>query len=204
MVGIKEGASLITLILGLVSGIGFGLIIFKVGASKYDDILNMLRLKNLKILKFMITTVVVASIGIYAMEGAGMIALSVKPVWLWAQIIGGGIFGIGFAVSGYCPGTSMVAIGEGKKDAIFTVLGGLVGAAVFAHFWPWLSTNIINPGDLGSITVSSALSISNWSAVLLVAAVFGGILVAVEFFERRSDTVEQSQKNLKEAKASAK
>lgn len=183
----KEGTSFFVLFLGLITGIGFGLAIFKIGASLYDNILGMLRLKNLKILKFMLTAVIVASLGIHIFHTAGLLDLTLKPVWLWGQIIGGLIFGVGFALLGYCPGTAVVAAGEGKKDAVFGVLGGIVGAAVFAHLWPWLSSTIINPGDMGKITLSSVLHIHPWFSFLILAIIFWAVLFIVEKYETKTN-----------------
>lgn len=182
----KEGTPFIVLFLGLITGIGFGFVIFKIGASLYDNILGMLRLKNLRILKFMLTAVIVASLGIHIFHTTGLLDLTLKPVWLWGQILGGLIFGVGFALLGYCPGTAVVAAGEGKKDAVFGILGGIIGAAVFAHLWPWLSKTIINPGDMGTITLSSALGTHPWFSFIIFAVVFGGVLILVEYIENKN------------------
>jgi uncharacterized protein len=190
MDNIRVGASLLTLFLGLITGTAFGLVIYKVGASKYENILAMLRLKKMMILKFMMVTVIVASIGVYALAEAGVISLTIKPVWLAAQITGGALFGIGFALLGYCPGTAVVAAGEGKKDALFGVLGGIFGSALFAHFWPSLSATLIK--DSGPLTVPSALSISNWSGVVLMVAMFGAVLLGLEALESKKSGSQKS------------
>ncbi|MCA1755795.1 MAG: YeeE/YedE family protein [Spirochaeta sp.] len=156
---LMEGTSFSVLLLGLITGIAFGLAIYKAGASQYDKILGMLRLKDFAILKFMLTTIIVAGIGVHVLFGMDMIDLSLKPVWIWAQLLGGIIFGVGFALLGYCPGTGVIAAGEGKKDAAFGIVGGLVGAGIFAHFWPALSASIIEPGNIGTVTLSSALGV---------------------------------------------
>lgn len=184
---IMEGTRFSVLMLGLVTGIAFGLAIYKVGASQYDKILGMLRLKNFAVLKFMLTTVIVAGIGIHVLFGVGMIGLTLKPVWIWAQLLGGIIFGVGFALLGYCPGTGIIAAAEGKKDAAYGILGGLVGAGLFAHFWPTLSAFIIEPGNIGTVTLSAALGIPVWTSVVILVVMFGAVLLAVEYVEAKKN-----------------
>jgi uncharacterized membrane protein YedE/YeeE len=75
------------------------------------------------------------------------------------MIIAGLIFGVGFAVSGYCPGTALVAAAEGKPDAWVTVLGGLFGALVFAFIVPDLETVLFSFGQYGPVTIHEWLGI---------------------------------------------
>jgi uncharacterized protein len=173
---IRVGTPLGVLLLGLIAGTAFGFVIFKSGASRYEKILKMLLIKDLSIAKFMMTTVMVASVGIFLAERTGMITLTIKPTQLLAQIVGGLIFGVGFALLGYCPGTAMVALGEGKKDAGYGILGGLFGAAVFAHFYPALERLIIAPADFGKLTVPGALGVSYGLGVVILLVVFGASL----------------------------
>ena len=67
------------------------------------------------ILKFMLTAIFVGCVGIYLLKDLGLVNLSIKSTVLGATIIGGLIFGIGWGLLGYCPGTSMGAVGEGRE-----------------------------------------------------------------------------------------
>lgn len=185
---VRTGTPLSVLILGLITGIAFGFVIFKVGAARYDRITKMLLLKDFTILKFMMTAVMVASVGIFLTDSVIYIA----PLQLMRLIVGGLIFGVGFALLGACPGTVLVAMGEGKKDAWYGVLGGLIGAAVFAHFYPPLNELLIKPFNYGKMTIHGSLGIGYGLGVVLLLIVFGGsILIINKLTAAKSGTQNQ-------------
>lgn len=173
-VGIVGGSDARAIIFGLLTGIAFGAILQRVGASSYAMIVNMLRLKDLTIMKFFFLAVGVGSLGIYVTESLGTVHIGIAPLYLVGIIVGGLIFGVGWAVSGYCPGTSLVAMGEGKIDAAITVLGGLVGALALALVWDWVEPNLVEPLNYGSKSLPDVLGVKP----LLVATVLTAVFVA--------------------------
>ena len=98
------------------------------------------------ILKFMLTAIFVSSVGIYLLKDLGLVKLSIKSTVLGATIIGGLIFGLGWGLLGYCPGTSMGAIGEGRWDGLWGLLGMLAGAAVYAEAYPLMKRTVLTWG----------------------------------------------------------
>lgn len=174
------GSPFSILFLGLITGIAFGFVIFKYGASRYENILNMLRLKDFGLLKFMMTAVMVASVGIFLMDGVIYIA----PAQILRLAAGGLIFGVGFALLGACPGTVLVSFGEGKKDSWYGILGGLLGTAVYAHIYPAMDKMFIAPVNLGNMTVHSLLGVSYVVGVIVLVAVFGGSIVLINKLTR--------------------
>ena len=112
------------LVWGLVFGILFGFLLQKGGATKYDIIIGQLLLSDFTVLKIMLSAVLTGMIGIYLMKALGWVELNPKSGSMGSNIIGGLIFGVGFAVLGYCPGTIAGAIGNGYLDAL---AGGLAG-----------------------------------------------------------------------------
>ncbi|MDO8735724.1 MAG: YeeE/YedE thiosulfate transporter family protein [Thermoleophilia bacterium] len=173
-VGIVGGSDARAIIFGLLTGIAFGAILQRVGASSYALIVNMLRLKDLTIMKFFFLAVAVGSLGIYVTESFGTVHIGIAPLYLVGITVGGLIFGVGWAVSGYCPGTSLVAMGEGKTDAAITVFGGLVGALALALTWDWIEPNLVQPLNYGPKSLPEVLGVKP----LLVAVVLTAIIVA--------------------------
>jgi hypothetical protein len=94
------------LIYGLVTGILFGFFLQRAQVLRYDKKIGALRLIDMTILKFMLTAIFVGSVGIYLLKDLGLVKLSVKSTILGATIIGGLIFGLGWGLLDYCPGTS--------------------------------------------------------------------------------------------------
>ena len=170
------------LLYGLVTGILFGFLLQKGRVLRYDKQLGALRLMDMTIVKFMLSTVLVGMVGVYILKDLGLVRLSVKPTNLGANIIGGLIFGAGWGLLGYCPGTSAGALGEGRWDSLWGILGMLVGAAVFAEVYPALKTSILTWGKLGKITLPQVLGVNHW---VIVPIFIVGALALFRWFEKK-------------------
>jgi len=89
-------------------------------------------------------------------------------------VVGGALFGIGWAVMGFCPGTSVGAVGEGRWHALFAVAGMIAGAAVYAELYPFFKATVLSWKDYGKIGLPEGLGVSPWVIVTLFwAAVIG-------------------------------
>jgi len=74
---------------------------------------------------------------------------------------------------GYCPGTSMGALGEGRWDALWGILGMVVGAGLFAEAYPVLKKTVYTWGTPGRITLPQVLGVSHWVIIpLFIAGAF--------------------------------
>jgi len=154
------------LIFGLFMGIIFGFLLQKGGAAKYDIILGQLLLKDFTVIKIMLSAVVTGMIGIYILKGLGLVQLHPKPGSIGMTVVGGLIFGMGFAVLGYCPGTISAAIGQGNLDALFGgFIGILIGSGIFAHLYPNLQ-GILKKGWFGDITIPEYFKVNPWMVIL--------------------------------------
>jgi uncharacterized protein len=158
----------------LLVGVAMGVLLQRVGASSPALIARNLRLENLSIIKFMATTIGVGTVVVYF---AGLwlpMHLSIRPAYVLGVLAGGLVFGVGFGVGGYCPGTCVVGLGEGRKDALFAVVGGIFGALVFTLLYDTLLAPMVRVLDLGKLTLPGVLHLP----VLLVAVLLGAFLLA--------------------------
>ncbi|MFO7813893.1 MAG: YeeE/YedE thiosulfate transporter family protein [Pelovirga sp.] len=163
----KTETKISALLMGLLFGIVFGFLLQKGGATKYDVIVAQLLLSDFTVLKIMLSAVATGMIGIYAMKTMGWIKLSIKSGSLGKNIIGGLIFGVGFAVLGYCPGTIAGAVGNGYLDAIVGGLVGIViGSGLFAALYPKLKSGILAKGDFGELTFPQYFKVNDWVVVI--------------------------------------
>jgi uncharacterized membrane protein YedE/YeeE len=167
---------------GLITGILFGFLLQKARVIRYDKQLGALRLMDMTIVKFMLSTVLVAMVGTYLLKDAGLVKLSIKPTLLGAVILGGLLFGIGWGLLGYCPGTALGALGEGRFDALWGILGMLVGAGLYAEAYPFLKKTVLTWGDLGKLTLFQVLGVNHWVIIPIIVA--GGLLL-FRWFEKR-------------------
>lgn len=160
---------------GLITGAIFGFLLQKGQVLRYDKQVGALRLLDMTIMKFMLSAILVAMIGLYALHGYGLVKFSIKSAIIGGNVIGGLLFGIGWAVVGYCPGTAVGALAEGRWDALFGLAGMLLGAAVFAEVYPQVNATILTWGNYGKITIPSALGVNPWPVIAVLAALFLGI-----------------------------
>ena len=170
------------LIYGLATGIIFGFLLQKGRVIRYDKQVGALLLRDMTIVKFMLTTIIVAMVGVYLLVDLGLAKLSLKATVLGANIIGGLIFGVGWGILGYCPGTQMGALGEGRWDALWGIFGMLAGAALFAEFYPTLKATVLTWGDLGKITIPQVLNINHWPVIVVMVVLS---VVLFRWFEKK-------------------
>ncbi len=169
------------LFFGLGFGILFGFLLHKGGATKYDIILGQLLLTDFTVLKIMLSAVATGMIGVYFMKSMGWVSLSLKSGSVGMNVIGALIFGVGFAVLGYCPGTIAGAVGNGYLDAITGgVAGIIIGTWVFAVMYPKLKDGILKKGEFGDITFPGLFKVNDWVVVVPAVALIIFVLYLIE------------------------
>lgn len=122
----------------------FGFILQRVGATDFDAIANMFLLEDLHLAGVIGVAVVVAGLGLGWVRRARSGALSryadaiaVKPMKP-GLVVGAMLFGVGWAITGTCPGTGLAQLGEGKLMALFTLAGMFIGAAAYLRVGRWV------------------------------------------------------------------
>ncbi len=127
-----------TIILALVIGGLFGFVLDRVAATNPQFIIKMLNLTNLHLAKVILLAIGVGSILMFGGQMLGIVDvgnMSVKTAYV-GVFFGGILLGIGWTLSGYCPGTGVAAAATGRKDALFFIAGGLLGAAAYMATYP--------------------------------------------------------------------
>jgi uncharacterized membrane protein YedE/YeeE len=166
------------IILAIVLGCLFGFALHRVGASNPQNIINMLRLTDLHLMKVILFAIAISSAILFAGLAIGFIEpshLDVKTMY-WGVIAGGVILGIGWALAGYCPGTGVAALGDGRKDAIFFIIGGLVGAFLYMVVYSQLKGSVLLEKILGGNAMLASSPNEKFDAVITGVP---GIVVAL-------------------------
>ncbi|HNQ47027.1 MAG TPA: YeeE/YedE thiosulfate transporter family protein [Syntrophorhabdus sp.] len=167
------------LVYGLITGIIFGFLLQKGRVIRYDKQIGALRLIDLTIVKFMLSSILIAMVGVYILKDLGIAKLSIKTTILGGNIVGGLLFGIGWGLFGYCPGTAVGALGEGRWDVVWGLLGMLAGAAIYAEAFPFMKRTVLTWGNYGKITLPQIFGVNHWVVILilwiLVIIMFWGI-----------------------------
>ena len=169
------------LILGLFFGTVFGFLLQKGGVAKYEVLMGALFLTDFTVMKIMLTAIATGMIGIFSMHTCGLVELHVKPTRYAANILGGLIFGLGFGLLGYCPGTGAAALGQGNYDAIAGVLGLLVGSYLYAEMSGFLDSTVQKWGNRGKILLPDMINVSRGVFIVGFVLFLG---VTLYFLER--------------------
>lgn len=173
-------------------GIGFGFFLEQAGFGNARKLALQFYFRDLTVFKVMFTAIVTAMTGLLVLSAAGWLDMGlvyINPTYLWPGVAGGLIMGFGFIIGGYCPGTALVGVATAKVDALFSVLGGLLGMAIFAEVIPaaWFSTfyALETEGFSGRLTLPAWLGTRPGVVGFGVLLIALGGFVAAEWAERR-------------------
>lgn len=171
-------------LLAVLFGIAFGFILQRTGALEYGNILKTLRLQDLKIAKFMFMAIAVSAVGVFSLTSIGYMSLDLIPYNLVGSLLGGLIFGIGFALTGYCPGTSIGAWAEGKKDAGYVMIGGMAGMLVYTLYQNQITVYLL-PFQKGEMTLADLLPIDSVALAGIYSFLIGLTLYLIDTMEEK-------------------
>ncbi|MDR3522304.1 MAG: YeeE/YedE thiosulfate transporter family protein [Acidocella sp.] len=163
---------------GVALGIGFGFVLENAGFGNPEILTGQLRFTNWSVFQTMFTAIIVSSILLNVAAFFGVVSFSnifIPSVLFWGTLLGGMCVGIGFAVGGYCPGTSIVGFMSGRVDAIVFLIGIGAGTLVFNMIYPIIGSWIYTQAGPDALTVPQLLHIPAWAVIALLAAVLLGV-----------------------------
>ena len=176
-----------SLVVAFAIGIAFGFFLERAGFGSAKKLVSQFYLNDLAVFKVMFTAIVTAMLGVFYLSWAGVVDLSLvslTPTFLWPQIAGGLVLGLGFVIGGYCPGTSMVAMATGRVDAMVFVAGVFAGVFAFGESFPFVKP-FYESGAMGTLTLPKAFHLPYGLVVLLVVLMALGGFAGAEWVERR-------------------
>jgi len=177
------------ILLALILGGLFGAVLDRIGATNPNYIIKMLNLTDLHLMKTILFGIGFASILLFGGLMLGLVDvghMSVKDAYL-GVFLGGLLLGTGFAVAGYCPGTSLTAAATGRTDAIVFVVGGLVGAAAYMGSYAAVeSTGVLQPllggkATLGTVAGAKFPALIPGVSGEILGLIMGLVLVVIAF-----------------------
>ena len=167
-------------------GVGFGFVLERAGFGRATTLAAQFYGRDNRVLKVMFSAIATATVGLGLLGGVGLVelgALSIPGTFLWASVGGGLLLGAGFVVSGYCPGTAIVATGSGNVDGLWSLGGVMAGALLFALLWPSME-GLYGAAEMGTLTLPGVLGTSWAPVAAAVAAMAIGAFAGAEWLER--------------------
>lgn len=168
---------------GFIIGAFFGAFLYLGGLADPDKIVGTLRLKDFHALRTIAVFVLVGILGTWILEMGGIAHLNVKPAAMVPVLLGGALLGIGFGLTGYCPGTGLACAASGRIDALVTVIGMLVGALVFILIYPTVALPLEQIMNYGKVRLPEITGMSKTIWVLVLVG--GGTLALVLTRDKR-------------------
>ena len=174
---------------GLVCGVLFGFALENAGFGSPAKLTAQFRLTDWSVFKVMFTAIVVAAVGLWALRVFGLLeadSLFVPQALVMASAVGGALIGLGFAIGGYCPGTSMVGMASGRLDALVFVLGLFIGTTAFAGFYGDAIRTMMAIGEMiDGDTFADVYGIADPIMLAIMAVFLVGVFYLGSWFERR-------------------
>lgn len=174
--------------LALLIGVAFGASLEAAGLGNANKLAGQFTLRDFSVVKVMFSAILTAMLGTFWLGRLGVIALAalyVPDTFLVPQIVGGLIFGIGFVLSGLCPGTSCVAAASGRGDGLASVAGLFAGMLLtglaLPRFEPFYRSTAF-----GALTLPGAAGLPYGVVVAAVVLVGLASFLLIERWEGRS------------------
>lgn len=159
---------------GLIIGGLVGACLYKANMLNYDEQVSSMILKKMGLLKFFMAAQMSSLITLSALRMLGLSGMISHSALNWFNAVAGGlIFGIGWGILGYCPGTCSGAIGSGKVDGLFGLVGIICGSVLYAFMFPFVASISVH-FLVGNIGISSPLwlGISTLFIVIVYLMIF--------------------------------
>jgi uncharacterized protein len=172
----------------LAIGVAFGFTLERAGMGNAKKLVGQFYLTDMTVFKVMFSAILTAMLGVFWLSRLGVLDISriyVPETWLLPQLVGGLVFGVGFAAAGLCPGTSCVSAATGRVDGMAAVAGMFAGVLLTGALFSRLEA-FYERTPRGALTLPTALSMPVGVIVLAVVVLaLSGFQVA-EWLERRA------------------
>lgn len=175
------------LLIAAIIGMAFGAALERAGLGDPVKLAGQFYLRDFTVVKVMMSALITAMLGAFWLGRLGLVDLGgfyVPETWLLPQLVGGLIFGVGFVLSGLCPGTSCVALASGRVEGAATMLGLLAGVTLTGLAFPAIET-FYDTTARGALTLPELTGLPYGVVVALVTVMGLAMFAAITRFEAR-------------------
>jgi uncharacterized protein len=161
------------IVAGFAIGIAFGACLERSGLGSARKLMGQFDLTDLAVFKVMFSAIVTAMLGLFWLSRLGLLDVQkvyLPDTFLLPQLVGGALFGVGFALAGLCPGTSCVAAATGRLDGV-AVMVGMFGGVLAAGLALPVVQRLYLTTARGGLTLPRLLGIPEGVVILVVTGV---------------------------------
>lgn len=171
----------------IILGFGFGFFLEQAGFGSAKKIAGVWYGYDFAVIRVMFTAIIVSLFGLALFHYLGILNFEmvyINPTYVLPQIVGGFIFGIGFNVGEYCPGTSAVSCATGKIDGIIYLLGFVVGVIVFSAIYP-LIAGFAESTNMGRVVLSDVIPVPAGMLIFAIALISIGAFALTHHLDKK-------------------
>ncbi len=168
-------------------GILFGAALERAGFGSSRRLTAVFYFTDMAVVKVMFSAMITAMLGLVLFSGLGLLPpeqMYYLPTVYGAHLVGGLLFGVGFVMGGWCPGTAAVGAASGKLDALLFLGGGLLGSLIFNEAYTWVQP-LSTWGEAGVVFLYQLVGFSQGGFALLLTLAAVAVFWGCELVERR-------------------
>jgi len=169
---------------GLLVGIAFGIPASLWGIGNPETVIRTGRLVDRLLIGCFASVTAFGAVLLYGLHAVGLpMHFDPKPLYVYSGAIGGVNFGIGAAIGGYFPGTEWIALGEGRRDALYAIPGGLMGAAAWTLIYQTtVGQLLVSSANVGEMVVTGHVADTRPWTMLAVAVGYAAVVLTLLYF----------------------
>ena len=177
------------MVAGVLVGFCFGFVLERAGFGRATKLAAQFYLNDMTVFKVMFSAIVTAMLGLVVADGLGLAdfghvaRLAASNTFIWPMLVGGLLLGVGFIVSGYCPGTSLVSAASGHYDGMLAFAGVIIGSVLFGFAYPLIADFYVS-GAQGQIFFYEVLGVPPAVVAIAVVIMAVGCFVGADKVEK--------------------
>jgi uncharacterized membrane protein YedE/YeeE len=169
-------------------GVAFGVILERAGFGRSTKLAAQFYFTDFTVFKVMFSAILTAMMLVFLSTGFGLLNFDwvyVNPTYLWSQMVGGLIMGVGFVIGGFCPGTSIVSASTGRIDGVFFLVGTLFAMFFWGETVDLWGSFYTEAGFLGRLTLDQVTGLSVGTTIFLIVVIALGLFYGAEIVEAK-------------------
>jgi uncharacterized membrane protein YedE/YeeE len=169
---------------GFLIGAAFGIPAALWGIGNPETVIRTARLVDRLLIGCFAFVTAIGAVMLYGLYALGFaMHFSPKPLYVYGVTLGGLLFGVGVAISGYFPGSEWIALGEGRRDVLYAIPGGLLGAAAWTVVYQTPAGHwLVSAANFGDLVVTGDIAHIHRLPTFVIAVGYAAVALTLLYF----------------------